>query len=248
MESDFALRNVDQNELKRWMDGHLAHETPEPDCTLIKRDPNYYGKLANGQVERVMKEPIQQSLILFDAHITLPPTTIFGEILHLCEINNIRTADFVASRQFDITYLPDTPYLLKVIYSIDANSPIIRCLPRKADQIPAEFNQALLEMALRNMREAGEVRNLAAVNFSAINGHVQQIANAAKAYTLLKFGYQEFVDRMNHVLSELGGNSTMRYLFDDLRVAERLAAGNGLGLTPQSAAVVQDSIRRIRNN
>ena len=132
----FVNANIDMSDLTKLnlLERYLL---PEAGCKLLKFNPTFIDEIVKNQWKTILKDQLPPDVSFDDQ--TFTPYSLFGELLRIA-LRSHHSAKYV--RQvwgFDILHLPDIKYLLGAIAVWDPESPIIRALPRKNQELKSEL-------------------------------------------------------------------------------------------------------------
>lgn len=199
----FVNANIDMSDLTK-LNLLERYILPEAGCKLLKFNPTFIDEIVKNQWKTILKDQLPPDVSFDDQ--TFTPYSLFGELLRIA-LRSHQSAKYV--RQvwgFDILHLPDIKYLLGAIAVWDPESPIIRALPRKNQELKSElqenYEKAKMAMVLSKLATGQPIRTRIANEIpKELAEYLKKSADLSSAYFLVHVARKEQLNQAGRFLA-----------------------------------------------
>ena len=216
--------NLDLGALKNSIEQKYNTYMPQATSQLVKHKPTFYTDVLGHIITHVPnKQHVDLLKVNFDVALPVTPQTLC--MINIAEYQKLHGDfdGFSKAAGFDMQYLPDNIYMLRLIATTNKKELLIGNLPSQGIALDQEWKNIVCQNVLDNILKTGKVQKGHAIDCSSIEDYILEMTDAGKAYFLLKFKMSEMKKRLLAINKLSTTNSLVRSMVQQYKPGSMLA-------------------------
>ena len=216
-------QNVNFEELRETVEKEKKVYLPKATCPLLKHRPQFYTEYLQKVITLVPDKPtVDDTQRDFEVLVNVSSQVLCMINLKLYHKMAGSYDRFEKVSGFDMKFLPDDTYLLRLIASQSPSHRIVKNLPHKGTGLSHEWKNTVCKNALNNILSTGKVQQEHKVSLEDCKEFIEEMNESAKVYYMMKFKMKDMTNRMKAVMKLAKNNPTVQDLVHEYKPSDQL--------------------------